>query len=83
MCLKTQRKQAILLLALNIDNTLRLMMYSKVRSFLSLHSIKIPDFKSFEKNLTTDILLFLKLLLLIREIVLVQNILTAAIFIKI
>lgn len=35
------------------------MMYSKVRSSLSLHSIKIPDFKSFEKNLITDILLFL------------------------
>lgn len=57
--------KVILFFVLNIDNILRLMMYLKVRSFLLFCLIKILDFKSFEKNLIIDILLFLKLFFLI------------------
>lgn len=57
--------KVILFFVLNIDNILRLMMYLKVRSFLLFYLIKILDFKSFEKNLIIDILLFLKLFFLI------------------
>lgn len=57
--------KVVLFFVLNIDNILRLMMYLKVRSFLLFYLIKILDFKSFEKNLIIDILLFLKLFFLI------------------
>lgn len=57
--------KVILFFVFNIDNILRLMMYLKVRSFLLFCLIKILDFKSFEKNLIIDILLFLKLFFLI------------------
>lgn len=57
--------KVILFFVLYIDNILRLMMYLKVRSFLLFYLIKILDFKSFEKNLIIDILLFIKLFFLI------------------
>lgn len=57
--------KVILFFVFNIDIILRLMMYLKVRSFLLFYLIKILDFKSFEKNLIIDILLFLKLFFLI------------------